>query len=87
MQVLNSLKKQGVFSPGSAGDKSEIIVGDEDSMVFQAPAGNVSDNTDRLMNMMDKKFSKFEDIITQIATSMGQLQGEVNQMKGKLADA
>ena len=52
-----------------------------------AGAGGASETNDRLMQMMDKKFSKFEDIITQIATNMGQLQGEVNQMKGKLADA
>ena len=88
MHVLNSLKKQSFVSPVSAGEKSELVVKEEDSMVFQTPvAANNSDNTDRLMQMMDKKFSKFEDIITQIATNMGQLQGEVNQMKGKLADA
>ena len=39
------------------------------------------------MELMDKKFSKFEDLIKQIANNMGELRGEVNTMKGKLADA
>ena len=33
MHVLNSLKKQGVFSPVSAGEKVELVK-DEDLMVF-----------------------------------------------------
>ena len=42
---------------------------------------------DRLMQLMDAKFSKFEHLITNIASSMGELRVEVNEMKGKLADA
>ena len=52
-----------------------------------AGAGGASETNDRLMQMMDKKFCKFEDIITSIATTMSELRGEVNTMKGKLADA
>ena len=46
-----------------------------------------SENNDRLMSMMDKKLGKFEAMITQIATNMGQLRGEVNTIKGKLEKA
>lgn len=42
---------------------------------------------DRLMELMDSKFSKFEDLIKQIANNMGELRGEVNTIKGKLANA
>ena len=60
----------------------------KDSLKQPAAAGaGTSETNDRLMQMMDKKFSKFEDIITSIATTMGELRGEVNTMKGKLADA
>ena len=39
----------------------------------------------RLMELMDKKLSKFEDLTKQISSNMGELRGKVNTMKGKLA--
>mmetsp|Transcript_23496 Transcript_23496/g.29179 ORF Transcript_23496/g.29179 Transcript_23496/m.29179 type:complete len:81 (-) Transcript_23496:55-297(-) len=54
----------------------------------KAPAAAGPDrDDDRLMQLMDKKFSKFEKLITNIASSMGELRGEVSYMKGKLSDA
>ena len=88
IQVLESLKK-GIYGPLNNPAILETI---EPSLTNKESGGNIvaaanSENADRMMNMMDQKFSKFEDIITQIATSMGELRGEVNTMKGKLADA
>mmetsp|Transcript_253 Transcript_253/g.395 ORF Transcript_253/g.395 Transcript_253/m.395 type:complete len:84 (+) Transcript_253:410-661(+) len=52
-----------------------------------ATAAGPDRDEDRLMRLMDKKFSKFEELITNIASSMGELRGEVSYMKGKLSDA
>jgi len=36
--------------------------------------------------MMDEKFTRFGDLISHIAASMGELRVEVNQIKSKLSD-
>ena len=95
MHVLTSLKysrlnskqfmRQGSGIPERLSENSE----DNDSTTKAATQKKAQDDkdTDRLVQLMDQKFSKFEDIITQIATSMGELRGQVNTMKGKLQDA
>ena len=101
MHVLTSLKHKGSHAFGTTG-KTNIgqDISSIDQLSHHSPkrdpspktnrnaaATSGTENTDRLMQMMDQKFSKFEDLITNIASSMGELRGEVNTMKGKLQDA
>jgi len=57
------------------------------SAVVLASETKAGRDEDRLLQQMDSQFKKFEDLITQIAASMGELRGEVNQIKGKPSDA
>lgn len=101
MHVLNSLKQGGNMLVSKAGT-SLIEAGTVNTVMdLQSQYSDNRDKSrnnmgtglqqvrdeDRLMELMDKKFSKFEDLIKQIANNMGELRGEVNTMKGKLADA
>ena len=78
MHVLNSLKKQAIFGASLASEepqspKSQLkmgqgIVGAGGFSSYQMqqlmPTINADHNADRLMQMVDQKFSKFEDIFT-----------------------
>ncbi len=75
------------MTTNTVNDVGSFASDNKDNQKKNVGSGLLARDEDRLMELMDKKFSKFEDLIVQIASSMGELRGEVNNMKGKLADA
>lgn len=93
MQVLQSLKQAGRINSVDSlknNDSSlsfQVFKPKENSPSAYGDDKGKDDGQDRLMQMMDLKFEKFESIITQVATNMGQLKGEVDKLKYKMEGA
>ena len=98
MQVLNSLKqgygqfKGQSFHISESSEHMSSSSSEEKSLARpmkhscdhgKERESGASRDEDKLMRMMDLKFSKFEGLIAQIAGSMHDLRLEVNQIKGK----